>query len=101
MFLSRFFVNGCMDFAFAGYFGVIFLSASASLWLLNREHQASLRRYRAFGERLGEVERVFSEVKVAERNLRRKMSKQAAVIYLEGKLSQAEKELLQIKARAS
>ncbi|MFH1056761.1 MAG: hypothetical protein V1717_03130 [Candidatus Micrarchaeota archaeon] len=78
--------------------GLVVTSSTAALWFLHKEHNGQMRRYRTMEERMGEVERVFSELKAAERNVRKKQAKQADLGVLEEKIRKAEKELLAIKS---
>lgn len=81
-------------------FGMIFLSSSSALWFLRREHALEMKRCRGIEARLVEVEKLFSEVKSMERDLRRKQHRQANLHLLEQKLEKAQASLLSAKAAA-
>lgn len=82
-------------------FGIVLTSASAGLWLLSREHGVSMKNFKAIESRLDEVEKIFSEIKVLERELRKKQTRQAPMHTLDEKISKAEKHLKEIKIRAA
>lgn len=81
--------------------GIVLTSASAGLWLMNREHGASMKSFKAIESRLNEVEKIFSEIKVLERDLRKKQTRQAPMHLLDEKISKAEKHLKAIKIKAA
>lgn len=80
-------------------FSLIFTSASAGVWFLNNEMEENKRKYASLEARLAEAEKVLLQVKVSEREFRKKQVKQASLPQLEEKMKKAEKNFLVIKAK--
>ncbi|GEM_PF-4608697 len=81
-------------------FGLIFTSASAGVWFLQKEREEMVSRCSAMDARLNEAERTLSQVKTEERNFRKKQTKQASLSHLEDKIKKAEKKMVAVKAKA-
>ncbi|HLD63018.1 MAG TPA: hypothetical protein VI875_04070 [Candidatus Norongarragalinales archaeon] len=80
--------------------GLVFTSASAGVWFLQKEREEMVHRYASTDARLNEAEKVFAQLKAEERNLRKRQAKQASLSQLEDKMRKAEKTLVAVKARA-
>ncbi|HIH19848.1 TPA: hypothetical protein HA244_01125 [Candidatus Micrarchaeota archaeon] len=81
-------------------FGLVFTSASTGLWFLHKEREREISRYHSIERRMLEVEKTFSELKIIERDARKKHSRLANLESFEQKISKAEKELLAIKSES-
>ncbi|MEM4255458.1 MAG: hypothetical protein QXR53_04000 [Candidatus Norongarragalinales archaeon] len=81
-------------------FGLIFTSASAGAWFLQKEREEIAMRYSSLEARLSEAEKTLAQVKAEERALRKKQHGQASLAQLEDKIRKAEKKLVAVKAKA-
>lgn len=81
-------------------FGLVLTSASAGIWFLNNEMEENKRKYASMEARLNETEKLLSQMKISEREFRKKQVKQASLTQLEDKMRKAEKNFVTIKTKA-